>query len=279
VLLLLTTTVDGASSKQLQFSTLTAQDVVKISEFQVTHRDLYTTTDRAPVKDGVLDRRLVRLFPSSCLGSAYMNCIPAGYVGEERVLRDLRSQCGRLRRSLRLHKARRPRLSYRVFQAYNRHPSMHLQGNVLTLHDDSFLNLQQTCARVLLEEPERRMYLRRFRRPNLENVQRQSLFKAVNTAARKTVYCPYCAATNGAVKKAGALKIIHDKFRAKKTAEEMEAWKKTFASAVEAQKELGLYINKAVHEDLNPLKVLDLFRRISNEASSLIIGFFFTLLI
>lgn len=109
------------------------------------------------------------------------------------------------------------------------------------------------------------MYLKRFRRQNLENIQRQSLFKAVNSAARKTVYCPYCAATNGAVKKAGALKIIHDKFRAKKTAAEMEAWKRTFASAVEAQKELSMYINKAVHEDLNPLKVLDLFKRISNE--------------
>lgn len=87
--------------------------------------------------------------------------------------------------------------------------------------------------------------------------------------ARKVVYCPYCSATNGAVKKAGALKIIHDKFRAKKTAEEMEKWKKTFASAVEAQKELATYINKSIHEDLNPLKVLDLFRRISDEVCSL----------
>jgi hypothetical protein len=83
--------------------------------------------------------------------------------------------------------------------------------------------------------------------------------------ARKAVYCPYCSATNGAVKKAGALKIIHDKFRAKKTADEMEKWKRTFAPAVEAQKELGMYINKAVTEDLNPLKVLDLFKRISDE--------------
>lgn len=96
-------------------------------------------------------------------------------------------------------------------------------------------------------------------------MQRLALRKGVNTAARKAVYCPYCASTNGAVKKAGALKIIHDKFRAKKTAEEMEKWKKTFAPAVEAQKELGMYLNKAVHEDLNPLKVLDLFRRISDE--------------
>lgn len=123
----------------------------------------------------------------------------------------------------------------------------------------------KTCARVLLEERDRRKFIKAFRRPILENMQRQSLFKAVNTTARKVVYCPYCSATNGAVKKAGALKIIHDKFRAKKTAEEMEKWKKTFSSAVDAQKELGIYIAKAVHEDLNPLKVLDLFRRVSDE--------------
>lgn len=92
--------------------------------------------------------------------------------------------------------------------------------------------------------------------------------------ARKVVYCPYCSATNGAVKKAGALKIIHDKFRAKKTADELEKFKLTFASAVEAQKELAMYINKAVHEDLNPLKVLDLFRRISDEVRSCISEYF-----
>jgi hypothetical protein len=49
----------------------------------------------------------------------------------------------------------------------------------------------------------------------------------------------------------------------------MEKWKKTFAPAVEAQKELAIYINKAIHEDLNPLKVLDLFRRISDEVCAL----------
>lgn len=92
-----------------------------------------------------------------------------------------------------------------------------------------------------------------------------TLVKSVNALARKTVYCPYCAATNGTVKKAGALKIIHDKFRAKKTADEMEKFKLTFASAIEAQREIGVFLNKAVQEDLNPLKVLDLFKRISDE--------------
>ena len=46
-------------SKKLQFSILNNQDTVKVSEFEVTHRDLYTAADRLPVKDGVLDRRLV----------------------------------------------------------------------------------------------------------------------------------------------------------------------------------------------------------------------------
>jgi DNA-directed RNA polymerase III subunit RPC1 len=123
---------------------------------------------------------------------------------------------------------------------------------------------------VLLEEEDRRHFLKRFRRPNLENVHRQALCKAVNILARKVVYCPYCADTNGAVKKGGALKIIHDKFRAKKTAEELEKWKTTFASAVETHKELGVYINKPVFEDLNPLKVLDLFNRISDEVRDIL---------
>jgi len=47
------------NQKNIQFSLLNIQDTVKISEFEVTHRDLYTPTDRLPVQNGVLDRRLV----------------------------------------------------------------------------------------------------------------------------------------------------------------------------------------------------------------------------
>jgi DNA-directed RNA polymerase III subunit RPC1 len=93
-----------------------------------------------------------------------------------------------------------------------------------------------------------------------------SLIKQVNTACRKVVYCPYCGSTNGTVKKAGLLRIVHEKFRAKKTGEEKEAWKRTFGSAIEHQKEVGTFLGKA-HDDLNPLKVLDLFKRISAEVS------------
>ncbi|KAF5321814.1 hypothetical protein D9619_000944 [Psilocybe cf. subviscida] len=221
--------------KKLQFSLLNAQDTVKISEFEVTHRDLYTQTDRLPVKNGVLDRRLgttdKSAFCETC-GQSSVNC-----VGHYAYIK----------------------LVVPVFHiGYFKHAIAVLQA------------ICKSCARVLLEEPDRRNFLKRFRRPVLENMQRQALSKAVNTMARKVVYCPYCSATNGAVKKAGALKIIHDKFRAKKTADELEKFKESFASAVEAQKELGMYINKAVHEDLNPLKVLDLFRRISDEDCELL---------
>lgn len=123
----------------------------------------------------------------------------------------------------------------------------------------------QSCATVLLDETDRRKYLKRFRRPNLENLQRTQTFKAVNTAARKVLYCPKCGATNGVVKKAGALKIVHEKFRARKTAEEHDEFKKTFATAVSmGGGDIAPHLNKA-QEDLNPLRTLDLFKRISDE--------------
>lgn len=135
----------------------------------------------------------------------------------------------------------------------------------------------QTCARVMLPESERRTFLKRFRRPNLENLARQHLCKAVNTAARKVVFCPYCGATNGTVKKQGTLKIVHEKFRAKKSADEMEKWKASFGNAIQQQKELSIFVGRAASEDLNALKVLDLFRRISAEVKYMPVKFMYYL--
>lgn len=125
----------------------------------------------------------------------------------------------------------------------------------------------QTCAHVLLSEEDRRLYLSRFRRPNLENLQRQSASKAVNTLCRKVVHCPHCGATNGTVKKIGALKIVHEKYRAKKVASEHEEFLKTFGNAVREDAGLRQHVRKA-QEDLNPLRVLELFKRISAEVGS-----------
>ncbi|KAG9046551.1 hypothetical protein FS837_004207 [Tulasnella sp. UAMH 9824] len=149
------------------------------------------------------------------------------------------------------------------------HRDLYTAGPARATAANGVLDRRLTCARVLLEEDDRRAYLKRFRRPNLENILRQSLAKQVNTACRKMVYCPYCNATNGVVKKAGLLRIVHEKFRAKKTHGEMEKWKETFKTAVENEKQIAPLLNRA-HEDLNPLKVLDLFRRISAEDCELL---------
>lgn len=45
-------------SKHIQFSILTSREIVALSQFEATQRDLYKLEDRSPVQNGVLDRRL-----------------------------------------------------------------------------------------------------------------------------------------------------------------------------------------------------------------------------
>ncbi|KZV60964.1 beta and beta-prime subunits of DNA dependent RNA-polymerase [Peniophora sp. CONT] len=221
--------------KQIQFSTFTSQDVVKLSEFQVTHRDLYTPTDRLPVKNGVLDRRLGTSDKSAFCETCGLGAVDC--VGHYAYIK----------------------LVVPVFHiGYFKHAIGVLQV------------ICKTCARIMLDEPTRRAFLKRFRRPGLENVQRMALVKAVNGQARKSVYCPHCAATNGTVKKAGALRIVHDRYRAKKTADEAERFRASFEPALAAQPELRPYVQRTPLEELNPLKVLDLFKRMSDEDCELV---------
>ena len=76
----------------------------------------------------------------------------------------------------------------------------------------------------------------------------------------------------GTVKKVGALRIVHEKYRAKKVAGEYEQFKQSFKNAIAAAPELKPHIDKA-HEDMNPLRVLNLFKAISDEVNKR--GFFF----
>lgn len=86
--------------------------------------------------------------------------------------------------------------------------------------------------------------------------------------------CPKCGSINGTVKKAGLLKIVHEPFRAKKVADQKIQFHKTFDNAIQfhtgtAINDIKPHLNKA-QEDLNPLKCLDLFKRISDEDCELL---------
>lgn len=104
--------------------------------------------------------------------------------------------------------------------------------------------------------------------PDLSYLHKKSLRAAVHKKAKTCTKCPYCEALNGMVKKspAGILKIIHDKYRAKKPTDPIvKRVLREFHEAKESNKELATMINSGLVIEMSPLEVLNLFRRIPDE--------------
>ena len=139
--------------------------------------------------------------------------------------------------------------------------------------------MDQDCSYILLPEKERRSFLTSLRRPDLDNLARTKLRKRILEQCKKAGNCFKCGATNGAVKKSGAhpLKIIHDKYRKYHASHAMSKkeplTKKMFDQSFNVMRlELGdvdKHQKKAM-DDMNPLRVLNLFRRISPEDCELL---------
>lgn len=135
------------------------------------------------------------------------------------------------------------------------------------------------CSCVLLDEDERRRFLRSMRRPGMDNLQRSSVAKRVMEACRKKKKCPKCDATNGTIRKVAGhpLKIVHNRYDAfnKSTARNKQPppgktdFDKSFQTAKEANPEIDRHLKKAV-DDMHPLRVLSLFTNISDEDCELL---------
>lgn len=124
----------------------------------------------------------------------------------------------------------------------------------------------KTCARVLLSLEDRWSFQESLKRPQLPYLQKKALRKRIIDKCKKIAVCPYCKAKNGLVKKCGMLKISHDKFKfIKKADTSLADYLRDFNEATQHNKEMEPLINKSAQEILNPLIVLDLFRRIPNE--------------
>ncbi|KAK4055766.1 DNA-directed RNA polymerase III subunit C1 (rpo31) [Microbotryomycetes sp. JL201] len=232
--------VDAAPKriKHIQFSVLSPREIVTISEFDANQRDLYKIEDRSPVQHGVLDRRLGT---SDKSGRCETCGLPlAECVGHYAYIK----------------------LVLPVFHiGYFRHCLNILQC------------ICKTCSRILLTPAECRKYLAMFRRPNLDSLTVAAMSRTISATARKRTLCPYCSGINGVVKKTGPMRIGHEKFRgrnAKIVGDEAEGidprgtyqgWRDSFNEAIAESKELEAHIDKAV-EDLNPLRVLTLFKNI-----------------
>ncbi|KAF2982903.1 hypothetical protein EK904_005838 [Melospiza melodia maxima] len=124
----------------------------------------------------------------------------------------------------------------------------------------------KTCCRIMLSVEEKKQFLDYLKRPGLTYLQKRGLKKKVSEKCRKKNTCPYCGAFNGTVKKCGLLKIIHEKYKTNKKVVDpvVSTFLQSFETAIEYNKEVEPLLGRA-QENLNPLVVLNLFKRIPVE--------------
>ncbi|KAL2887929.1 DNA-directed RNA polymerase III subunit RPC1 [Ceratocystis lukuohia] len=222
--------------KAMKFGVQSQQDIFNQSVLEVSDRMLYDIEkNRTPYLHGPLDPRL----GTSSKMSKCSTC--------NELLQTCMGHFGRVKLPL---------------------PCFHIGylGFIITI----LQNICKTCAHVMLTEKERQSFLKDLRRKDLDNLRRTQYAKKINEQCRKAKTCPKCNAINGTIRKVGVLKLIHDKFTTfnKSTAakkvppEEKKIFDRSFEEARKQNPELDKHLKKAM-EDLNPLRVLNLFKLIS----------------
>ncbi|KAE8454074.1 hypothetical protein EG329_007852 [Mollisiaceae sp. DMI_Dod_QoI] len=222
--------------KELKFGIQSIQDVSAQAVIEVSDRMLYDIEKmRRPTPNGALDARLG-------ISSKTGLCDTCG-----EGLKDCNGHFGHIRLAL---------------------PAFHI--GYLKLITNILQNICKDCARVLLTDTERRSFLKELRRPGIDNLKRTQICKKINEQCRKAKICPYCESVNGQIRKVGPLKLVHDKYQAfnKSTAVKkvpppsMLAFQNTFEEAKKNNTDLDKHLKKAM-DDLNPLRVLNLFKLIT----------------
>ncbi|CAH2321712.1 DNA-directed RNA polymerase III subunit RPC1 isoform X1 [Pelobates cultripes] len=124
----------------------------------------------------------------------------------------------------------------------------------------------KTCSHIMLTVEERKQFLDNLKRPGLTYLQKRGLKKKISEKCRKKTTCLFCGAFNGSVKKCGLLKIIHEKYKSTKKVVDtvVSHFLQSFETAIEHNKEVEPLLARA-QENLNPLVVLNILRRIPAE--------------
>jgi DNA-directed RNA polymerase III subunit RPC1 len=96
-------------------------------------------------------------------------------------------------------------------------------------------------------------------------VQREGFLKKVTEACRKVRKCPYCNSINGPVKKFGALRIIHEKFKnigqQKELMMQRIQFERTFDFAISVNADIARHLHRAI-DNIDPQTCLRLFEMI-----------------
>ncbi len=216
----------------IQFGLLSANEMERLSEFQVFRSDLFTMPQRTPAPNSPLDPRLgVSDKTSTCA-----TC--------KRKLTDCAGHFGHVKLAL---------------------PVFHIG---FFKHCQTLLScICKTCGRVLLPEAERRSFLRQMRSPYADALRKAAIFKKVVDKCKKANFCFECKAVNGKIKKiAGAamLKLIHERYGGRHGQLEHSVLVDTMETAVMHNREIANHLDKA-QEDMSPLRVYELFKKITDE--------------
>ncbi|XP_065214140.1 DNA-directed RNA polymerase III subunit RPC1 [Planococcus citri] len=221
---------DAKKVSHIKFGINSHHDIEKQAMMNVVLRDLYSQDpSRAPVQNGVLDRRMgVNQKDGKCstCDKTLNDCIGHfGYVD----------------------------LQFPVFHV----------GYFRSIIDIlQMICKNPLCARVMLQESEMQKYRVKARNPNLSYLTRKALRKQVHEKAKKATVCPHCDEINGIVKKSGLLKICHEKYRTKKNDPGIEARKAELRDAIERNREIEPFSQYITFKNLNPQDVLSLFEAI-----------------
>lgn len=117
----------------------------------------------------------------------------------------------------------------------------------------------------MLKDADKLNYGRRLLNPNLSYLAKKAMTSQILVKAKKSTKCPHCSAINGPVKKGpGLMKILHEPYRGKKQTDPLVADQLNELQEIAARnRELSQLIGPhALICELNPLQVLDLFKRI-----------------
>ncbi|CUM63180.1 uncharacterized protein PRCAT00000748001 [Priceomyces carsonii] len=222
--------------KGLEFGALSAKEIIAQSEVEVKTRDLYDLERGRTAKEyGALDPRMGISSNSNECSTCHGN------------LATCHGHFGHIKLAL-------PVFHVGFFKAI-----------IQVLQ-----SICKNCGSILLDEQTKRQFLSELRKPHLDNVRRMRILRRILDQCKKQRRCFKCKHINGVVKRAAsgagpaALKIVHDTFRwiGKKPTPEKEFWDKEFDEVFSRNPELEKYI-KRIYDDLNPLKVLYLFKQIT----------------
>ena len=111
---------------------------------------------------------------------------------------------------------------------------------------------------MLLDEKDKLSYLNRILNPSLTYLNRKALRKNILTKCKKISLCPYCGDINGTVKKGGFLKIVHEKYKNRKSEDAIIKEKLSqYDYAIQNNKELEEVLSQnRLAKILNPLEVI-----------------------